>query len=77
MVVLLEKIECDALRLSIQERAFLADRLLTSLDGKEPMDIDAAWLKEVEYRYKEYKDGKRPGITSGEVFAQADKILKK
>lgn len=77
MVALLEKIEQDALRLSNQERAFLADRLLSSLDGEELNDIDAAWLEEAERRYKEYKDGKRPGIAAKEVFAEADRMLKK
>jgi putative addiction module component (TIGR02574 family) len=77
MAALLEKIEHDALRLSMQERAFLADRLLSSLDGQELNDIDAAWLEEVERRYQEYKKGKRPGIAAQEVFAEADRMLKK
>jgi putative addiction module component (TIGR02574 family) len=77
MAALLEKIEHDALRLSRQERAFLADRLLSSLDGQELNDMDAAWLDEVERRYQEYKQGKRPGIAAQEVFAEADRMLKK
>lgn len=77
MAALLEKIEHDALRLSRQERAFLADRLLSSLDGQELNDIDAAWLDEAERRYQEYKKGKRPGIAAQEVFAEADRMLKK
>ena len=77
MAALLDKIEHDVLRLSRQERAFLADRLLSSLDGQELNDIDAAWLDEVERRYQEYKKGKRPGIAAQEVFAEADRMLKK
>ncbi len=77
MADLLEKIEQDALRLSNQERAFLADRLLGSLDGEELDDLDTAWLDEAERRYKEYKEGKRQGTTAQEVFAEADRILKK
>ena len=68
MVTLLEKIEHDALRLYSQKRAFWADRLLSSLDGEELNDIDAAWLNEVEHRYQEYNNGKRPGIATPEVF---------
>ena len=68
---LLEKIEQDALSLSRQERAFLADRLLSSLDDNSLSDIDAAWIVEAEQRYQEYKAGKRPGIEAKEVFAEA------
>ena len=77
MTVLLDKIEHDALSLSNQERAFLADRLLSSLDGEELSDIDVAWLDEAERRYQEYKNGKRPGIPAEEVFSEADRMLKK
>ena len=77
MTVLMEKIEHDALGLSSQERAFLADRLLSSLDGKELNDIDTAWLDEADRRYQEYKRGKRGGIAAQDVFAEADQILKK
>jgi len=75
-MALLEKIEQDALSLSRQERAFLADRLLSSLDDNSLSDIDAAWIAEAEQRYQEYKAGKRPGIEAQEVFAEADQRLK-
>jgi putative addiction module component (TIGR02574 family) len=73
---LLKKIERDALSLSQQEQAFLADRLLSSLDGDALNDIDVAWIAEAERRYQEYKDGKRKGIPANEVFNEADRILK-
>ncbi|MFH2067566.1 MAG: addiction module protein [Pseudomonadota bacterium] len=73
---LLKKIEADILMLSKQERAFLADRLLSSLDGEVMTDIDMAWIAEAEIRYQEYKDGKRPGIEAQSVFEKADKLFK-
>lgn len=73
---LLKKIERDTLSLSQQERAYLADRLLSSLDGDTLNDIDVAWIAEAERRYQEYKDGKRKGIPANEVFDEADRILK-
>ena len=76
MSELLKKIEHETQSLSKQERAFLADRLLSSLDGEEHNDVEEAWITEAERRYKEYKEGKRPGSTAEEVFAQADRILK-
>ena len=73
---LLKKIENEVLSLSNQERAFLADRLLSSLGEDSFTDIDAAWVAEAERRYKEYRDGNRPGINAQEVFAEADRMLK-
>ena len=73
---ILKKIENDALSLSNQERAFLADRLLSSLDKNKLTAIEAAWIDEAEHRYQEYREGKRPGIAAKEVFAEADRLLK-
>jgi len=73
---LLEKIEQEALRLSSQERAFLADRLLSSLDDDALTDIDEAWIAEAERRYQEYKEGKRSGVAAQAVFAETDRMLK-
>ncbi len=76
MAISIEKIESDLLKLPRQERAFLADRLLGSLDAEVFNDIEEAWIEEAERRYQEYKSGKRPGIASQVVFAEADLILK-
>ena len=73
---LLEKNEHDVLSLSGQERAFLADRLLSSLDNDAQIETDLDWIAEAEYRYREYKAGKRPGIEAKDVFAEADQRLK-
>ena len=73
---LLKKIEDEVLSLSTQERAFLADRLLSSLGEDILADIDAAWIAEAERRYQEYKEGSRPGIVAQELFDEADRILK-
>ncbi len=73
---LLKKLQHDALSLNSQERAFLADRLLSSLGEDVLTDVDAAWIEEAERRYQEFKEGKRPGISAQEVFAKADLMLK-
>ena len=64
MSELLKRIENEALALSSQERAFLADRLLSSLGEEVLTDIDAAWIEEVERRYQEYNEGRRVGISA-------------
>ena len=73
---LLEKIQNDALSLSGQERAFLADRLLSSLGDDVLTEVDAAWVEETERRYQGYKNGKRQGVSAKDVFAEADSFLK-
>ena len=76
MSELLKRIENEALALSSQERAFLADRLLSSLGEEVLSDIDAAWIEEVERRYQEYNEGRRGGISAQDVFAEAERMLK-
>jgi putative addiction module component (TIGR02574 family) len=73
---LLKKIQQDVLSLTSQERAFLADRLLRTLDEDALTDIDEAWIQETERRYQEYVEGKRPGVSASDVFAKADLMLK-
>jgi hypothetical protein len=75
MSAILDKVELEALNLPREDRAFLADRLLSSLGGEVLSDIDAAWVAEAEHRYAEYKDGIRQPVPAADVFADADRIL--
>lgn len=75
MTAILDRVEQEALNLTREERAFLADRLLSSLGGEVLSDIDTAWVDEAERRYGEYQAGRRPPIPAAEVFAEADRIL--
>jgi putative addiction module component (TIGR02574 family) len=73
----LDRLERDVLRLPVKERAFLADRLLSSLGRKDVLtDVDEAWINEAERRYREHKSGKRKSIPSAQVFKDADRLLK-
>lgn len=76
MAATIEKIEHDLLKLPRQERAFLADRLLSSLDGEVLNEIDAAWVLEAERRFEEYKSGKLQVVSAQDVFTEADRALK-
>ena len=75
MTAILERVEKEVLSLPREERAFLADRLLSSLDGYVLTDVDVAWVAEAERRYSEYQEGKRKPIPATDVFAEADRIL--
>lgn len=76
MPAVLEKVEHDALSLPQNERAFLADRLLSSLGGEVVSDVEVAWVQEAERRYDEHKQGKRRPIPASVVFAEADRMLR-
>lgn len=72
-----KKIETEALSFSHQERSFLTDRLLSSLGEEALADSDAAWIAEPQRWYNNYKEGRRSGIESKNVFAEADRMLER
>ena len=75
MTATLETVEKDALGLPTEARAFLADRLLSSLGDDIMTEFDAAWVAEAERRYEEYKAGTKKPVPASDVFAQADRML--
>ena len=68
----LPEIEQDALRLSAEDRARLAVRLLSSLESatESPEEIEKLWIDEAERRFQELRNGVVPGIPAQEVFAE-------
>ncbi len=76
MSELLKKIESEILSLPSQERAFLADRLLSTLDEHSLSDIDSEWIAEAERRYDAYKNGERGGVQAEKVFEKAEDLIK-
>ena len=51
----LDHIQSEAMKLSIEERAELADRLWASLEPQA--DVDAAWAVEIELRVRQLEMG--------------------
>lgn len=70
----LETVEAQALKLSPEERAQLADRLITSLF--EDHDIEAAWAVEVERRIEEIENGRAKLIPAADSIARARAAIK-
>jgi putative addiction module component (TIGR02574 family) len=68
----LAEIEDDALKLSEEDRARLAVRLLASLEeeAESPEEIEKLWLAEAERRFEELREGVVQGVPAREVFAQ-------
>lgn len=65
-----KKILKEALKLPANERAHLADNLLSSLDQPDKK-IDALWQKEVEDRIKAYRTGNIKAVSMKEVFSKS------
>ena len=68
----LPEIEKDALRLTAEDRARLAVRLLESLEEttESPEKIEKLWLATAERRFQELRDGVVDGIPAQKVFAE-------
>ena len=70
-------LEAKALELPPRERARLAERLISSLDGEEvDADAEAAWIREGERRLDELKSGKAKGRAAAGVFRRARAALR-
>lgn len=70
----LEKLEAEALKLTPEERAALAQRLLASLE--EDVEIEEAWAEEVERRIAEVENGSVQLIPIEEALASVRAALK-
>ena len=70
----LEDVEAEALKLSAEERARLADRLLASLS--ENAEVEEAWAAEVERRIAEIEGGRVQLVPAADAIARARAALK-
>lgn len=70
----LEAVEAQALMLTPEERAQLADRLIASLFGDR--EVEEAWAVEVERRIEEIESGRTKLISAAEAIARARAAIK-
>jgi len=66
-----EKILSEALDLPSQARAFLAEKLIESLDAAPDAEISPAWREEIRKRCREVDAGLVELRDAAEVFAKA------
>lgn len=71
----LKQVEEQALSLSPEERAKLAEVMLESL-ATPLADIEEAWAQEIEQRVAAYDRGDIPSYSAEDVFAEAKRIPK-
>lgn len=68
------EIEAEALMLSGQERAHLAQVLIARLN--EDLSIERAWIGEADTRYEEIRSGQVQTIPAEQVMAELDELLR-
>ncbi len=70
----LEIVEAEALKLSAEQRARLADRLLASLT--EDAEVEEAWAIDVDRRVAAIESGRVQLVPAAEAIARARAALK-
>ena len=71
-----ETINREALALPVQERAELAERLLSSLDSLSEAEVEQLWVKEAVRRAAEIDSGVTRLIPAQLVRVEAQALLK-
>ena len=66
-----DEIVTEALGLAPQVRAFVAERLIESLDAAPGTDLSHAWRDEIQKRCREVEDGLVELRNAEDVFAKA------
>ena len=66
-----KEIENEAMKLTVEERAALAKKLILSLDAPSEAENLQLWVHEAERRLKELREGTANDVPAEEVFRQA------
>jgi putative addiction module component (TIGR02574 family) len=66
-----EQLEAEILKLGLESRAKLAERIILSLDAPSDEENLRLWVLEAERRLKDLRGGKAGEIPSEEVFRKA------
>ena len=75
MSATVDKIVSEALGLPPQARAFVAEKLIESLDRERDAEISPAWREEVQRRCREVDQCQVELHDAGDVFAKAYSAL--
>ena len=71
----IEHVMKQALELPSQVRAFIAEKLLESLDFEEPFDLSSEWKDEITRRCRQIDEGEVQLTPADRVFTEAAKRL--
>ncbi len=76
LAIEIDKVAEQALQLSRSQRAYLAEKLLESLDQEEPVELSEAWKAEIKRRCAEVDRGEVELIPGEQVFTEAERLLR-
>jgi len=71
------KLEEKILSLPCEDRIYLVEKLLKSLNAPDKEEIDKAWADESERRIDDLESGKIQAVPGEQVFQEIRKRLKK
>lgn len=75
MPLTLEQLTAEAMQLSIESRALLADRLVESLASAELDDIQRLWAVEAIRRRDEVRSGRVQSIPGEQVLDEVRRLV--
>ncbi len=67
----LSEIERKAFRLPSKEREILAERLIQSVEGVPLTEVEEAWVKEAERRFKAWRRGERKSVSARRALGES------
>jgi putative addiction module component (TIGR02574 family) len=70
------KLEAEALKLPPEQRARLAERLISSLDQSADPDCEELWIREAERRLEELESGGAEPVPAERVIGSARSALR-
>lgn len=76
MSPMLKECEEQAMRLSVEERAMLAQHLICSLDELNGSENEQMWIEEATARYEAYKRGEIESYPAEEAIREIRDSLK-
>ncbi len=71
MPMKLEELEREVMKLNLEDRAALAEKLILSLDAPSDEENLHLWVREAERRLQELREGMVGEIPAEEVFRRA------
>ena len=75
MSITADKLVAEALGLPPQVRAFVAEKLIESLDATAGAELSPAWREEIRKRCREVDDGLVKLRDAGDVLTKAHSML--
>ncbi|MHC1743248.1 MAG: addiction module protein [Syntrophobacteraceae bacterium] len=66
-----EQLEAEIMKLNLDARAKLAERIILSLDAPSDEENLQLWVQEAERRLKDLREGKAKEVAAEDVFRRA------